>query len=144
MELDKSDNYSDLKYLQCNGKINHIRHPQKHRGIVNTNNSTTENTTEETATASTSSSSLKVTSNGWDRDVCLKISYRIRHSDSFVQFALIIYEPLMKNPRSQRNLLREFQKVSSDRKILFSSKKESNQKSEQKPSTSLTKKSLRF
>lgn len=151
LESDKNSNkYSELKYLQCFGKINHIRQPQKHRGIVSTNNNTTENTIDETATTSSQSSSTlsssftATTSNGWDRDACLKISYRIRQSDSFIQFALIVYEPSNKNPRSQRNLLKEFEKSSFRKRVFSAAKNESNTNQQQISSTSSTKKSLRF
>lgn len=157
--------YSDLKYIQCYGKTNYIRKQQKHRGIVNTNHNSSGSMHDETAVAaastllSMSSSSLSPSTslisanntNTWDRETCLKISYRKRLTDNFIQFALVIYEPANKHPRTQRNLLKEFQSITNPetpktgRKLNLSSNSSSSKKEKyQQLTSSVTKKSLRF
>lgn len=80
--------YTDLQYLEAVGVL-HMSQPTKHRGVAPVQSDYSPTNTS-------------------DRDVRLRISYRIRHRDQSVQFALIQYEHVTKNPRARRNLLAEF------------------------------------
>lgn len=86
--ISSSTYYSELQYLEAIGVL-HMSQPTKHRGV---------------ATVQPDYSPTNTS----DRDVRLRISYRLRHRDQSVQFALILYEHLTKNPRARRNLLAEF------------------------------------
>lgn len=44
-----------------------------------------------------------------DNDCMLSISYRVHQQTEEIQFALMIYEPLIKNIKSRRNLEKEFE-----------------------------------
>lgn len=142
-DLIEQNQYSDLQYIQSNGVLNQLRRI-KHRGVTAMNVSSS-------SFDDTPQSSSSAAADLWDRPAYLKLSYRIRSTDNHIQFALIIYEAINRNPRSRRNLTDEFQMVvpkSSVRKKLVTASMEKDQtpskeaaNNKQVPSM---KKSLRF
>lgn len=142
--------YSELHYIESKGILRQMR-PPKHRGVSTTIVSTSNDDGDlnnETSSSSnisimpTSSASI-TTNNPWDRPTKLKISYRIRLSDNHIQFALIIYDSITKNPNTNRNLSEEFKKMQSN-KELTKSKKKLNLNTKKSNTVPSMKKSLRF
>lgn len=92
--------YSELKYLEAVGIMRTIKQP-KHRGI--------------SATAGGIGAAASIHSSHDphnDRMTKIKMSYRIRKTDGDVQFALIVYEQVTRNPVTRRNLMAEFNETS--------------------------------
>lgn len=90
--VDVESQYSALQYIESIGILRKIMTP-KHRGVSNIHGS--------------------LPSGHQDRNAKLKISYRIRLLDGDVQFVLIIYEHLVKQRNSRRNLMAEFNAMKS-------------------------------
>lgn len=130
--------YSELIYLEAVGMIRMMR-KSKHRGVTSSNFQSGSSTTNDIQ-LSDSALSLPVGSNNyWERSTRLKLSYRIRREDNDIQFALIIYEHVTKNPATRRNLMVEFKSTKSR-----SSEKLKNHLKSDKKVISSSKKSLRF
>ena len=99
--------FSELKYIEAIGTVRMIR-KKKHRGISSPNSSQIAFDLDADAICN---EDMNLSSSYWDRNVRLQISYRINLSNNDVQFALIIYEHVTKNPRTRRNLMSEFSEV---------------------------------
>lgn len=130
--------YSELIYLEAVGMIRMMR-KSKHRGVTSSNFQSGSSTTNDISSTD-SALSLPVGSNNyWERSTRLKLSYRIRREDNDIQFALIIYEHVTKNPTTRRNLMVEFKSTKSR-----SSEKIKNHLKSDKKMICASKKSLRF
>lgn len=141
-----NNNETKLNYIKANGIVREMKRPQKHRGIVSTNSDQQSIPSTSSSLSSPISSSSSSASN-YDRQTTLKISYRLL-SNNFIQFALILYETANSNPRTRRNLAREFQKMPLQKDLNNSIGLKSNKKlskmCQKKSSPSPLKKSLRF
>lgn len=137
-EIKHENKYSELIYLEAVGMIRMMR-KSKHRGVTSSNFQSGSSTTND-VTSTDSALSLPVGSNNyWERSTRLKLSYRIRREDNDIQFALIIYEHVTKNPATRRNLMVEFKSTKSR-----SSEKIKNHLKSDKKMMCASKKSLRF
>lgn len=102
--------YSELKYLEAIGIMRTIKQP-KHRGI---------------SVAAGGSGAPTIYSSPDqhnDRMTKIKISYRVRKTDGDVQFALIVYEQVTRNPVTRRNLMTDFNETTLPAKPNRSGKK---------------------
>lgn len=83
--------YTNLFYIEVLGVLRQ-NHNTKHRGVQ-----------------PTSLDSPTASDQHWDRNVLLRISYRLCLDDNTPQFSLIVYDHQTRNPRTRRNLMAEFQ-----------------------------------
>lgn len=94
--------FSRLFYIEAHGVLRQNRQT-KHRGVHTPSVATCLSLRHDSPTSSCDAP------DHWDRDVLVRISYRLSLGDRQPQFALIVYDHQMRNPRTRRNLMDEFQ-----------------------------------